>query len=97
MSETGRPPGIPDEAWRRWTSRTAQPGAPRRPSDGVRRVSLGDGDARSGPCDLCGGESGPFSWLSVDGGHPYAVCAGCRATIARLRSLTGEGPLQLTM
>jgi hypothetical protein len=96
LSEIGRPPGIPDEAWRRWAARS-QPATPSRAADGVRRVSLGDGDARTGPCDLCGGDSAPFSWLSIDGGHPYAVCATCRATIARLHSLTGDGPVQLTV
>jgi hypothetical protein len=96
VSESSRPPGIPDEAWQRWTARS-RPATPSRAADGVRRVSLGDGDARNGPCDLCGGETAPFSWLSVDGGHPYAACAGCRATIVRLRSLTGDGPLLLTV
>lgn len=93
-----RPPGIPDEAWRRWTARPAvshrRPGeAPGR--DGVRRVWVSDGDAAGGPCDLCGAEAAPFSRMGIDAGAPFVVCAGCRATIARLNRLAGPGPVQI--
>ena len=98
MSQGGRPPGIPDEAWERWTTRS-RPGVPGRsggdPGGAARRVTVGDGDAPNGPCDLCGADAAPFSWLRVDAGPPYAVCATCRATLARLQHLAGPGPLQL--
>ena len=96
MSEQHRPPGIPDEAWRRWTTRT-NPGAAPAPTHAgaTRRVAVGDGDAPGGPCDLCGGEAAPFSWLSVDGAAPYALCASCRTTLARVARLAGPGPLEL--
>src|SRR5436309_3397254 len=98
MGEGGRPPGIPDEAWRRWTQRTS-PAAPRPagPGGGVRHVALGDGDAAVGPCDLCGGDGAPFSSLAVDGAPTYVVCAACRATLVRLARLAGPGPLQLVV
>jgi hypothetical protein len=98
VSESGRPPGIPDEAWERWTTRT-RPGTPGRAGGdaggAVRRVTVGEGDAANGPCDLCGADTAPFGWLRVDGAPPYVVCATCRATLARLARLTGSGPFQI--
>ena len=93
----GRPPGIPDDAWRRWTARTHGGAAAGRPGaeGGVRRVWVSDGDASNGPCDLCGGEAAPFSRMGVDGGQPFVVCAACRATIARVTRLAGPGPFQV--
>ncbi|HZR01345.1 MAG TPA: hypothetical protein VFC93_21265 [Chloroflexota bacterium] len=99
MTDHGRPPGIPDEAWRRWTQRT-KPGAPPPTAPGgpdLRRVAVGDGDAAGGPCDLCGGTAPPFSRLTVDGLPAYVVCAACRATLARLARLTAGSPVRLEL
>ena len=99
MTDQGRPPGIPDEAWRRWTQRrdprTPTPAEP--DSRDLRRVAVGDGDASGGPCDLCGGTTAPFSRLTVDALPAYVVCAACRATLARLARLTAGSPVRLEL